>query len=102
MQHTQVETIGQLREQLAWCQAELGKAVEQLLGAEEKLQSVGDEMVTHIQTTRTDMENSLSELKSALVELNTIDGDEPLRNHQDKLAEVASLLQAFAGFQERG
>ena len=96
-----METVGQLKDQLAHCGLELGKAVRQLMDVEERLYSAGGTGMNEVRLMRKRLEETIIQIQPAVEELAQLDDQSPLSEHQDKLARMVHIFQALDGLGEK-
>ena len=97
---TPPQTIGQVREQLATCQTDLGRAIEQLKLVEGQLASAG-QSPDIVASLREQIEGALVKLQPVLDEIEELDEQDAVTDHREKFAKIAGFFEEIEGLQKQ-
>lgn len=97
MEDHRAQTIGQLRRQLVTCQADLERAVEQLKEVEVQLKQAGDPTAAHIGGLMEKIVEASGQLEPVMKEIEHLDDEDGLLEHQDKLVKISKFFQELEG-----
>lgn len=95
------QTIGEIRQQLATCQTDLGGAIDQLKAVEAQLLEVGDETAGFVATLREQLSSALVKLQPVINEISAINEDDLVTEHAEKFEKIEGFFEEIQGLQNQ-